>query len=60
MTDVVVFIRGGVFQGAVAGSPDVMLTVVDYDDEAGGDSRGTPKAVLCDPAFLAKVHSGDC
>ncbi|MCY2927095.1 MAG: hypothetical protein NT031_17015 [Planctomycetota bacterium] len=60
MTEVVVFIRGGVFQGAVAGSPDVMLTVVDYDDEASGDRRGDPKPVPCDPALLAKVRSGDC
>jgi hypothetical protein len=39
MSDVVVFIRGGVFQGAVSNTTKNRIMVVDYDDE---DAEGFP------------------
>lgn len=34
MADIVIFIRGGVYQGAVSGSSNNRVMIVDYDDEA--------------------------
>lgn len=33
MSDIMIFIRGGVFQGAVSNSQHDRIMVVDYDDE---------------------------
>jgi hypothetical protein len=54
MADIVIFIRGGTFQGAVTDTSGGRLMIVDYDDEATGDCqrRFDPVEVVDDLAAL--------
>lgn len=58
MATVVVFIRGGVFQHAVADQPDLALLIVDYDDEACGGSAARTAPVVCDKDVVARAAAG--
>jgi hypothetical protein len=51
---IIIYIRGGAFQGAVTDSPDVEIMVFDHDDIAAGDNMPSKfEPVGVDPSEFA-------
>jgi hypothetical protein len=61
MSDIVIFIRGGVFQGALSDIPDNRIMVVDYDDEraAGRTARSFVPIPVRPQKFATIVNERD-
>jgi len=59
MSRIIIYIHGGVFQGAVADSADVEIMVVDHDDIDAGDALPTTfEPVPVDPSEFG-ISTGD-
>jgi hypothetical protein len=53
MADIVIFIRGGVYQGAISDGPTNRIMVIDYDDEKDqGLSDRTFNSIPTDPELI--------
>jgi hypothetical protein len=58
MSDIVVLIRGGVFQGALSNSSGNRIMVVDYDDEDAAEVSRTFDGVKVDADLFQQITSG--
>jgi hypothetical protein len=59
MSDIIITIRGGVFQGAVSNTPGNRLMVIDFDDENDGQMQRKFLAVDHDSVSFTHLASED-
>ncbi len=57
---IVVFVRGGVLQGAISSHDNLEVMVVDYDDEKDtNDKKRNFEKVPCDTALIDAAARGE-
>jgi len=61
MADIVIFVRGGAFQGAISNSSNNRIMIVDYDDEAavGQVQRSFEAIPVAKGAFVRVINGGE-